>query len=509
MQKYIRIMMIIVIVSLSLVMSGCAQMEWGFTFHKDGTITQEESVEVQQKVSQFGDATKELEAEKQKSIQKGYQVTDTDKGFTATKDYKNASEIAGLKMFQPNENKANGLFMRKGILYDTYSIEVFKHGEKQDLSVPQYQANIPSYFASDIDNIYDYLDYRRQAEEEARQINQITNEAAQMAINSVKMNLVINIPYGADYSNADKVSNDGKTLSWDLKPAFIDGKDLTLKAQFRIYHEKTIIALIVIGIILFIAAIVLSILGIYKWNTDKRSKTFLSIAIAILVVLIASSVYAKHTIDNPPTLTQADSLTLSSSSAQNDNTANSNDEETSEQVSSDNSNASNQDDTALNQANDILKNKNTQFKLGAVSKIDDDGFFGILDNGVAFVVYDKKDDIVAHVGYSKDLLDPKNNSNSKDKPLRFNMEIINDNPASKDKQAGSWSGTNHIIPVQVYTKEDNGKLVPLGIYTNDASQTDKFDKYLYDQQNVNIITTILNHADSLNSDIQARKISLH
>lgn len=49
-------------------------------------------------------------------------------------------------------------------------------------------------------------------------------------------------------------------------------------------------------------------------------------------------------------------------------------------------------------ANEILRSKGFMGNISAVSKIDDNGFVGYInDEGVAFVVYDKRDDVVSTV----------------------------------------------------------------------------------------------------------------
>ena len=45
----------------------------------------------------------------------------------------------------------------------------------------------------------------------------------------------------------------------------------------------------------------------------------------------------------------------------------------------------------LAQANEVLQSKNAIYKLSAVSKFDEDGFFGLdISKGITFVIYDKK-----------------------------------------------------------------------------------------------------------------------
>lgn len=161
----------------------------------------------------------------------------------------------------------------------------------------------------------------------------------------------------------------------------------------------------------------------------------------------------------------------------------------------------------LAQANSILQGRNTP-SLQAVSRIDDDGFMGLYTGKQKqFIIYDQRDDLVAVVPWQPALLHPGANSNSSDKALQFKLYVLRDNRQNKDAAAGYWQGSTHVIPIQAYTKVENGKLIPLGIYTYEGSQPAPFKEYLYEQQNVNLVNTLLTHADSLRQDMQQRGIT--
>ena len=145
-----------------------------------------------------------------------------------------------------------------------------------------------------------------------------------------------------------------------------------------------------------------------------------------------------------------------------------------------------QDEENLKKANDILKNKNTNYKVSAVSTIDDNGFFGLMTGkGLRFIIYDKKDDMIATIPFDKELLNPKKYANT-DRALYFNMSVEYDNVNSKDKKAGYWSGSTHTIPIEIYSEEKDGVLSPLGIMTYYGNNKGKYDEYLYEMQNVNL-----------------------
>ena len=127
--------------------------------------------------------------------------------------------------------------------------------------------------------------------------------------------------------------------------------------------------------------------------------------------------------------------------------------------------------------------------------------------GLRFIIYDKKDDMIATIPFDKELLNPKKYANT-DRALYFNMSVEYDNVNSKDKKAGYWSGSTHIIPIEIYSEEKDGVLSPLGIMTYYGNNKGKYDEYLYEMQNVNLANLVILHGDSLRVDITNRNIDL-
>ena len=493
-------------ICLCFLISGCADGQFGFTFNEDGTITQRNSLQFQQGFKDlgnyFGQSNEDFILEqKQEDSQNGFSIEDVQNGYTATKTI-TLKDLAGLKIFQPGENTA-GVQVKKGFLYDYYSIDSYLKGQYQSLPQSNYAANIPSYFSPNMPvNIWDYMEYRKQAEAEARQLDEISNQMIKAAISSMNLNLVINLPYEVDSSNADNLTNGNKTLTWNLKPAVFDGKDLSVQAKFKIYHEKTIIGLIIVGSILLIVAIILLVLGFVKKNSNKQSVFFI-VAGIIIVFLGCFGVYVNYNIKHPPVLTDADKLVVVAEKSM---------QKSEEPEAKQQKNAQSED--VLTKANNVLQNKNSEYKLSAVSKIDEDGFFGIdTRKGVIFVIYDKKDDIVASVGYDKKILNPKANKyKTSDKdymPLIFKMYIKNDDKNGGDKDLGTWTNETHIIPIYaLYDVDSNNNIVPGMLNSAQGSNPSHYHDVLKEQKNVNLANIVLTHAESLNEDINKRGVSL-
>ena len=229
-------------------------------------------------------------------------------------------------------------------------------------------------------------------------------------------------------------------------------------------------------------------------NNSGNNKMKIIIAIAIVVVIIVGSglgyfLYQKHEKD---TQVNTNTNTLVETAKATDDTYQ----------------QQKQDEENLKKANDILKNKNTNYKVSAVSTIDDNGFFGLMTGkGLRFIIYDKKDDMIATIPFDKELLNPKKYANT-DRALYFDMSVEYDNVNSKDKKAGYWSGSTHTIPIEIYSEEKDGVLSPLGIMTYYGNNKGKYDEYLYEMQNVNLANLVILHGDSLRVDITNRNIDL-
>lgn len=500
---------------LCFIISGCANVQMGFNFNKDGTITQQDTFELSSSFRQLDTAYDvDMQSKKNDSIKQGFEIKDTENGFIETKNYKDITEIATLKIFQPNIiGGTNGIQVHKGLLYDYYSLEVFLQGQPDDRPKIDFRETIPSYFSYGMNmNIWDYLEYRKQAEKEAQTMNQLANYAMQSSIDSMKMDFSITVPYGVDFSNADMVTNDNKTLTWNLKPAFLNNKDISIKTKFRIYHEKTIMVIAIIGIILLIGLIVLIVLSVTHWSNKEKRNVFLGISVAILLIIASAGIYIKYTIDNPPMLTKEDIITVEQSKDDNtENTININENDSN--INSKNIDTEKQDDTLLKEANDILANKGVAYKVSAVSNIDDAGFLGLATGkGLVLIVYDKSTNTVATVNFDKTIFALRDNKSPNSNilnPLQFKLRIDNDNQNSKDKEAGIWSGTTHIIPIYaLYEVDANNNIIPGALYTGSGENPGHYHSYLYEQQNVNLSNIVLTHADSLYADVNARKISL-
>ena len=329
-----------------------------------------------------------------------------------------------------------------------------------------------------------------------------------MHLYAFKLNFVINIPYSVDETNANDKLKDGKTLSWNIKPAFVNGKDIHLKTKFKIYHENIIIGLVVFGVILIIVAIIFLVLGFVKKDIPKQRKIFMTIAIIIFAVTTAFASYAKYVVDNPPQLTEDDKITIEQIKSLDVKSS-----------TSTNTNKKNVkvDSNSLNLAKNDLKNKNIDCTVSAVSVKNEAGFLALINMNSKqfFAVFDARDDIVALISCDNQILNfrenAKNYSDGKKyySPLIFNMEIMNDSKNGQDSDLGEWYDTKHVLPVYaLFDVNDKNKVVPGMLTSGKGVKPSHYQAPLKEQRNVNLANIVLTHLDGLKKDIEERNIKL-
>ena len=475
---------------MCLILGGCADIQLGTTFNKDGSATQMMSFE--SAYPEMHDKIKEAKEDQQKH---GYDIKETSNGFIATKHYKDvqAMVMGGGDFWNPQSGH-DGIAMRKGFLYDYYSLDSFIKGQTLNMPKSNYQPNMPSVpFKVRISR--EYMQAEAAARQQADDLNRLSDEAARAAVNSFKAGYTLNLPYAADGDNADQRNNDGKTLVWNLKPAFTENKDVTIQARFRIYHEDTITGLLAGAGILSVAAVVLLVLGMTK-KDPLRKKQFLGVAAVLIIVLISGAGYAKYTIDNPPVLTSNDRITSNAAG-----------EDTSKKAAAAKP-ANSADDKALNAVYDDIGKAG---KALAVSPIDDKGYLALVqkDSSYYFVVRDAADKTTAWVSYDSKIYNFKPASSKKTySPVIFNMDIAND-AKDQDQQLGTWQDNHHIIPIYaLYDIDGNGTVVP-GMLTSGAGlKPSHYQAPLKEMKNVNLANVLLTHMDGLKQDVKDRNVTL-
>lgn len=128
-------------------------------------------------------------------------------GYEVEIFYPNLERFAanGIEMYQARPGKCEGVQISSGLFYDTCTFDLLFEGREVDSS-------------------------------------ELAESMAQAFLAQVKFDFAVEIPYAAETSNADYMSNDGKFLTWNIAPALISGQDKSIQLNFKIYHTLRIAA---------------------------------------------------------------------------------------------------------------------------------------------------------------------------------------------------------------------------------------------------------------------------
>lgn len=272
--KLIKAMSTMALGACLLLVSGCFTAEIGTTIRQDGAVHQHVEMGMDPSVAALvGDKGNPFDEQQEDFVKHGFTITKTDTGFSAEKDYPNIQSLVatGNKLYNPSE-EGKGVKYRKGFFYDTYNF---------DLTLPK--------------------DATKQHDVQSDAMTKRFMETAQS-------HYTLNLPEPPLRTNATDLSNQNTTLRWNLIDNFVEGKEVPIQADFLIHHDKNIKLVQYLGAILFIGALGLVGIGIYRKHID--GKKFLLVGGIACIVLTITGAMLYHNYIHPPTLTEADRIVL-------------------------------------------------------------------------------------------------------------------------------------------------------------------------------------------------------
>lgn len=86
-----------------------------------------------------------------------------------------------------------------------------------------------------------------------------TTTVNQALLSQAVFDVEINLPYAADFTNADEVSADGKYLKWHLAHVTINGGEKFMQARFKLWHKDKIALTAAVELLLLAATIFFAI----------------------------------------------------------------------------------------------------------------------------------------------------------------------------------------------------------------------------------------------------------
>ena len=270
--NFVKIFALMIITSLSIFCAGCFQGESNLMIDEDGKVTLKTEllgVPVMQDV---------IEGFKN-DMERGHFVTGIEpiangnlSGYRVTTQYANIEQFAAqnIELFSSSA-KSKGIQQRKGWFFDAYNFD---------------------FIATAHENSEEYLD----------------NPIVQSMMPQIKFDMVINLPYAAEKNNAHNVSNEGKTLSWNLTSSITSGKDVSMQAQFKIWHKGKV-AVTIAAIILLLGGAIYFFQKVKNYSEDEgeaaKNNFYMKICAGLAAALISAATFM---LIDPVTFTDADTI---------------------------------------------------------------------------------------------------------------------------------------------------------------------------------------------------------
>lgn len=486
----VRIMEGVLLSLCCLLLSGCADGHMGYSVHPDGSVHEEHSIQVDDYfLKQIPEWKKQLADAEQDFEKKNYMVERKNNGAVAKKDYASFREVP--PSVKPNttwspDERNGGVRYRKGFFYDTYSLDL------------PYEAN-----ESMRDRSFLY-------QQPQTAMDATLQELFKQGMEKDVFDFTLNLPYAADDSNAASTTAEGRELVWNLKPAMLGNKDVTVRADFRIYHKSALAATGVVGGILALYAIAALAMAVRKGEASPLGRWALPTgAVALFVVCIFGGV-AAYQMKHPPQLTNADRI-------YNEATRDSEGRPLADGLKRLDQGRKN----PLDGVADILKEQGITDSVLAASESDDAGFLALLQdkNGsYYYVVYNAKNKQAAEVYdhlRGKGIQSFRKYTVRKDgkvdyEPLIFSMRIKDDpNHSGKNAASGGWNKGTHTVPVYVlFNVDDQDRLTNKKFTTGRGYYPSHYMEELKNPVYLDLADTVAEKASSLKLDIRLRGIDV-
>ena len=254
--------------------SGCFRISSDTAIHKDGSVDIKNTmVGVPLLAEQIQEARESAKKTHPNASLKDVQDGNMS-GIEETTHYKTIDEMAKAdgNMFKTIEGKAKGVQQKKGWLYDTYAVDVLFEGKKDT------QANM----------------------------DQDERAMMQAMLSSVRADVSLSLPYAPESHNADKVTDGGTTLVWDLASALMNGGDKSIQATFRIWNMTHIYITIGIAVVLILVFLGGLIGGFLCRKGSPLQFSIFGLGLVALLALLGIGGFSLYSVTNLPALKEQD-----------------------------------------------------------------------------------------------------------------------------------------------------------------------------------------------------------
>ena len=259
----------VLLMTLSIFCAGCFQVESDLKIDSDGKVTFKNEV--------MGVAVMREPIETFKNeLERGHYATEITpiaegnmSGYRIVTQYNSIEQLAAQDIgFFKRTSKNKGIQQHKGWFFDAYNFDLLSEAPENA----------------------EYVD----------------NPIAQSMMSQIKFNFVMNLPYAVETTNAQNVFNENKTLAWNLTSSLIGNKNISMQAQFKIWHKDKII-LTVAAILILLGGTIYFFQKAKNYSKDgadaAKNIRYMQICAGLAAAIISASTY---TLIAPVNFTDAD-----------------------------------------------------------------------------------------------------------------------------------------------------------------------------------------------------------
>ena len=277
-----RVKQLILLFVCILLLSGCVKERITMTIGSDRSMNLEMEVLVSDSLMEGEDTNSEMTEQASELEKKGYTVAikkdNGYSGYTISKKYKSIDDLAHNngeavsldELTESDENLSKAFKVERGFLKDTYTANfTFKFDQSGFSDTEEENEN---ELLLNTDQIVPTTEAVEQDDTETTgEFDDLLDGMDSYAglIGQMEFKYAINLPYAAISNNATNVSNDGKSLTWNLASSGTS----EINFSFPIYNLNNI--LIIIGGFIVLVIIIIVILSILLRKRKETKETLI------------------------------------------------------------------------------------------------------------------------------------------------------------------------------------------------------------------------------------------
>ena len=254
-QCVIKTFFVVAVSFVCVICAGCFEVKFGLTVTDSGAVIQHSKFIGTAALSRQIEAWKNQAEENNPNV-KAKAVEEGDlRGYKFDMSYPDLETFAkmagGFYVAHPEKN--NGISRRKSWFFDTYDFDL--------------------YFAG------------------APELTAFETTVNQALLSQAVFDVEINLPYAADFTNADEVSIDRRYLKWHLAHVTINGGEKYMQARFKLWHKDKIAATAAVELLLLAATIFFAIKANVEEEAVKDLRFKRNVFAGLFVALTALAAY--------------------------------------------------------------------------------------------------------------------------------------------------------------------------------------------------------------------------